>query len=308
MPAKCSWLFHSDTGEGKTSWVEQMALHVYNVSGKKSRLTSMDGGGVAHLSSVGMGVLDVWVISQEAKIETINLASMGYWPLDRDDPKSKLVAPGPSNKVEEVGVWGFESLASMGQAELEELTQMRADGKTGAGMGGSTFTSGTTKFATPGQDFYGTVQGKMKKAVVQTQLLSIEHSVWTTRTLKAVDEGRTDPCYGPMLIGKAATPDIPGWFVHTIHLDSEEVTTPSKMGVGVKVKERRAYLDKHYGVNNPTIPYFANLRVSPMVSNLKPLYLVTDFNKTNTVKELFDLIAVLQAKAQIIILGNQGVK
>jgi len=298
MPANCSWCIYSDTGEGKTSWIEQFALAVNQMSGgKKSRLVTTDGGGSYHLTAVRMGILDVWVVSQDARLETLELAARGYWPKDVGDPQSPILLT-PLADLHKIGVYAFEGLTSMSGTLMDEVLELSALGRILGGKGeasaaGLMFTSGKTKFAGPGMREYGTVQSRTKKLVTISELLPVEHVIWTARALKSIDEGRTDPCYGPMMIGKATTPDIPGWFVHTIHLDSEEISESGK----AKRVERRAYLAKHYGVNNPTIPFFANLRVPSVVSHKRPAYVVTDFTKSNTALELLLLNQKLQDEA-----------
>jgi hypothetical protein len=294
MACKTSILLHGDSGEGKTVLAGAIAEYVYKTTGMITRLATADQGGWENLSlQVEDKIIDPWAVGDyKNPFETLTLAAQGYWP----NKNGGLEYTPPPQLNPKVGCYIFESLVNYSGLLMDELGDAAAAGKLMGGQGAPmAFQSGAMKVVASAPSNFMIVQQRMKKIVTASQLLDGCVVIWTSRTMKTVDEGKSDPCYGPMLVGKAMTPDIPGWFIHTLHLDSVDTVDPKTKVKGV---ERRIYLRKHYGVNNPTVPFVANLRVPPEVEHKKPEYLVSDMLNGSPAADLFGLLDKLKADAR----------
>lgn len=114
---------YGDTSSGKSQAIERLAGHIWEHSGKKTRVYYGDGG-VATYNSRGLvddGVIQVMDFSAMDYPDTvIKLLSEGWWFKDPTNPKSKLVAP-PANLFDEFGMQVYEGGTVMGHWMLSDV-------------------------------------------------------------------------------------------------------------------------------------------------------------------------------------------
>lgn len=88
-------IFYGASGTLKTTNIGKAALWAMKKYAKQTRLISADGGGWGPIQSlVDSGVIIPWMIRDHSNlIESMDLASQGYWPEDPDDPNGRLLPP-----------------------------------------------------------------------------------------------------------------------------------------------------------------------------------------------------------------------
>lgn len=299
-----STLFYGDSGEGKTANAWSWSKYVHQKTGKRIRLYTAEPAGLDTIGhALGTGIIDVWdLTTRPYPTETMDFAARGYWP-DKDDA-TKLIPPG-TNTWQEFGGFIYEGAAAFGEMLLDELRIKGAANEIiGAEKAPQQFTSGSLRVAGSNQTHYGIVQGRVRKAINDSQRLPV-HVLWTTRELKVRDED--DPkkqyVYGPLLAGSAATLAMPAWFGHTIHISSRKGLDP------LTKKERlirRAYLTKHFD-DGSDIPYLAQLRLPPEVKSEVPesIELTPDLE---AITALFHKMDALREKAKQKIIDSLAAK
>lgn len=308
MAGSClsSSVIYGASGEGKTGQVGSFAKMVRARTGKRTRLFTAEPGGletIGHL--IEDGLIEVWDLSPRPNFfEALEYAARGYWPRDVSDVSSELVAPSAETWAA-IGGHAYEGLTAMGDCGLEELRRLGAsNGITGAEKPPQQFTSGKLRIAGANQTYYGIVQGRIKKAVDDSQRVPV-HLLWTARELKATDSDTRQVVFGPQLVGSAKTPDVPAWFGNCIHLTSKlEVVKP---GLPVRVV-RRAYFKNHFVEEiDKNIPFLAKLRIPPEVSDEMPESVVLASDLL-TMGWLFDKMDALRAKARGLSQQQAGVQ
>lgn len=267
MGCLSSTLFYADTGEGKTAQAWSWAKYVHQRTGKRIRMYTAEPAGLGTIEdAIGSGILDVWDISTRSyPTETMDFAARGYWP-SKDDP-SKLEAP-TDGTFKEFGGFIYEGATAFGETILEELRVKGAANEIlGAEKAPQQFTSGALRVAGSNQTHYGIVQGRVRKAINDSQRLPV-HILWTARELKVRDED--DPkkqyVYGPLLAGQAATLSMPAWFGHTIHISSRKAIDPQTKKERII---RKAHLTKHFDEGSD-VPYLAQIRLAPELKTQLP--------------------------------------
>lgn len=101
MTERTTFLIYGDSGSGKTTLIESLAVWLWRREGKRTRLVTGDGGGwdsIQHL--VTAGIVEPWDISRTSTpFETVNFATLGYWPKQPRNPASELI-PGTFTSYE----------------------------------------------------------------------------------------------------------------------------------------------------------------------------------------------------------------
>lgn len=294
MGCLSSTLLYSETGDGKTAAVGSFAKWIRLRTGKKLRLYTAepDIGTIEHL--VGEYIEPIFVRDRPNASETLAMASQGWGP-----DASGVWKPPTKSTWDEIGGCAYEGGTEFGNWLLEEFRALGAAGSiVSAEKAPAQYTSGAMKLAGNNQTHYGMAQGRLKEYINASQKLP-GHQIWTCRMLKTLDKEQ-DPSsfekqytYGPLLAGKAATPDVPAWFGNCIHIDMVKTGIDAQKN---DIMERRAYLRKHYDAGS-TIPYPAKLRVPPEFESEVPTYmkLTADLNGMITI---FDMIEALREKAR----------
>lgn len=267
MSCKSSTLFYGDSGEGKTAQAWSWAKYVHQKTGKRIRMYTAEPAGLGTIEhAIATGIIDVWDLSTRLyPTETMDFAARGYWP-SKTDPL-KLEAPTQA-VFEEFGGLIYEGATAFGEMLLDELRIKGAANEIlGAEKAPQQFTSGALRVAGSNQTHYGIVQGRVRKAINDSQRLPV-HVLWTARELKVRDED--DPkkqyVYGPLLAGSAATLNMPAWFGHTIHISSRKQVDPATKRERIV---RKAHLTKHFDEGSD-VPYLAQLRLPPEVKGEMP--------------------------------------
>ena len=88
-------LYFGASRTGKTTQIGVAAKRALRVYGKPSRLVTADLGTLDCIQSqIEDGTIQVWNLRNNAHVmQAIDKACQGYWPVDMNDPNSKLMAP-----------------------------------------------------------------------------------------------------------------------------------------------------------------------------------------------------------------------
>lgn len=304
-----STIIYSGSGIGKTGQVGGFAKMVRRRTGKRVRLFNAEPGGIDTISHLLYGpdnldgLVEVWDLSPRPNFfEAVEYAARGWWPADVNNPESPLVAPSAAT-FDEIGGHVYEGLTAYSDCGLEELRRLGAsNGITGAEKPPQQFTSGKLRIAGANQTYYGIVQGRIKKAVDDSQRVPV-HLLWTARELKATDGDTRQIVFGPQMAGSAKTPDIPAWFGNCIHLD---MRLEGPAGAPARRPVRRAYFKNHFVEDiDKNVPFLAKLRIPPEVSDqMEESVILTPDLLTMT--WLFDKMDALRAKARELNVKQNG--
>ncbi len=277
-------LLYATGGAGKSTFLAQLAAHVWKTHQLKTRIVGADGGGTkAFQVLIRRGIVDYWPIDMwDADIWTaINLATKGWWPEDTGIPNSKLLPPyeahrlcpfcsahlqgpaacaachkaippgtaikqdlEPQNGFEAVGAYGFESLYALGDIAMRRL---KVSDKGALEIKDE---MGGEILRQSALHHYGIVQDKMHEWVGNTRRMPVHTVVWTTLELRGNDDGYGKPIYGPVLVGKKLTALCSPWFTDVIHLELEPGERDAK---GLQEVKRVLYLADHFPAD--TKPY-----------------------------------------------------
>jgi hypothetical protein len=278
-------LLYGSGGAGKSSLLNQLAVHVWKTFGKKTRIVGADGGGTKPFQVLmKKGIIDYWPIDlwEHDVWTTYDRATSGWWPEDVNIPNSRLqpsfkehnicpfckgrtksipacslckkpipagttmvVEREPQNGAEEVGAVGFESIAALGFNVMQRLKECDTEGKLVKDK------ESETKIATSEQSHYGIAQNYLQKWIGNTRKLPVWAVGWTTLELRGGDDGYGKPIYGPMFPGKQLTAKCIPWFTDVMHLELEP--EEKREADGTQKVNRVLYLDDHFPAD--TKPY-----------------------------------------------------
>lgn len=92
--AKQHICIYGPSGTFKTSALATFVNGMYRATGKRARLYNVDGGVASIQHLIDAGIVDIWEMNnQPYPFEALLDASRGYWPVDPNDPASKLEPP-----------------------------------------------------------------------------------------------------------------------------------------------------------------------------------------------------------------------
>jgi len=78
-----SGIIYGDSGSYKTTAVKHFARYIYETTGKRTKLLSMDGGGWEPCApEVTAGVIDPYRCTMVNPLPMLRKLSQGYWPED----------------------------------------------------------------------------------------------------------------------------------------------------------------------------------------------------------------------------------
>lgn len=277
-------LVYGPTGSGKTTWLLQLARHIFENTGKKTRwyvgdqsLEMIDNEGV-----IDDGVVEAWVYATRPNpLSVAQMMTEGAWPTDPLDPKSPLVKPTKPLR-EDYGMVVFEGLSVlatyiMGSVEGGLAHRAARGEKMGQDppfvisdkVGNTTIQFGGNSMA-----HYGFAQARIIDAILRSKALDVPVVYWTAHERTSEDREAKETIVGPDAAGKAMTSKIPLWFGNTIHLTTAQKRVKSKdvtsgRDVDHFVMERRAYTMDHCDPDGLTsIKFIANNRC-PLLKNDK---------------------------------------
>lgn len=277
-------LVYGNSQSGKTTWALQIAEHLYTKKGLKTRWYLGDGGGETILNSglVDEGIVELLQFNTRPDpFATLQFCAEGYWPLDVNDPKSKLE---PTKDFTPYGMCVYEGLSVGCDYMMGDSVGGLADrAAKGEKIGQDTpyiVSEGGLKFGGNPPSHYGFTQRRLISLIERTRGLPLPMVLWTAHQRKAEDadlKGIFE--FGPDCAGQALTSKIGAYFGNTIHMHQVSVKTKVKDALTqrdieiVKI-ERRAYTRKHADPEGQTgIKYYANSRIPTEFSDEMPEYL-----------------------------------
>jgi energy-coupling factor transporter ATP-binding protein EcfA2 len=255
--SKCieSILVYGVSGAGKTTQIQELAKYIYRTTGKITRLVSMSGGGWTSIQpAVDAGlIIPTYIRGREFPIETLDKVTKGYWPIDPQDPTSKLIPVTEQKDWARVGGVAFDGITEGCDWMMSYINSQEASGKIKISAQSSNFKDGGTSYGSPSMAHYGNVQSRISDFVAQSKALRGVYTMWTALELKSTDDNTRLPLYGPDICGKAKTAGAAAWFDNTLHI---YLTGMGGLKKGAVV--RRLYLSNHF--EDDGIPYVAKNR------------------------------------------------
>jgi len=321
------FLIYATGGAGKSTLIRDLAVHVWQTMGLKTRIVGADGGGNKPFQVLmKKGILDYWPIDLWDRDiwTTYDRATKGWWPEDLETPNSKLQPPyashlvcpfcktrgalvnmcpackkaipagtttkvelEPLNGFEKVGAYGFESIAAFG---FNIMARLRTIEKKSDLMTVDDPDAPDARIAQSAQHHYGIAQAKVQEWVGNTRRLPVWAVAWSTLELRGGDDGYGKPVYGPALPGKKLTALCTPWFTDVLHLElePEEKKDPD----GMQIVNRVMYLADHYPPDTKPYGFKAKTSVPGMPTRiLAPA-------GTNNMATYFDEVAKAYAREE----------
>lgn len=323
-------LAYASGGAGKSTLLAHLAAYVWKKYGKKTRIVGADGGGTKPFQIlIEKGIVEYWPIDLWDKDiwTTFDLATKGWWPTDLKVPNSKLLPPykehwlcpfchkrtkgvgacdacrktipagmlaekelEPQNGFENVGAYGFESIAAWSFLIMDRLRVVAKAEDSFAIKDDDS----TTLIKQSAQNHYGIAQNYIQKWVGNTRRLPVWAVMWTTLELRGGDDGYGKPVYGPALPGKKLTALCTPWFTDVIHLELEP---EEKASDGTQKVNRVLYLADHFPPDTKPFGFKAKTSVPGMPTRLPAP------SHGNTMSLYFDEVAKAYAKQEAELLG-----
>lgn len=310
-------LLYGPSGAGKTENLGLLALYVWEKYGLITRLISADGGGWGPLNPyVELGIIEPFSLNgAKAPLKVMMAMSKGFWlkdmkgvktyvPLEQKDLEEHNGKPG-------VGGWCSEGLTSFARNMFTSLTR-RQDIHIPGAPKESFVRDGDDYYGFAGPSHYGFVQNRIEEMVSFSNSLPFKKMMWTALEDQGIDPDTGEDCYGPSIVGKAATGKAPAWFGDCIHLvpmingevvadDRKDLGKMQQGKGGVPVKTVRAYLSNHPHPQTGRM-FKAKIRTSAWVGKEMPLFFDVIINGNerkgmNWVYQMEDDLATMSSEA-----------
>lgn len=290
---------YGDTNSGKSKAIERLAGHIFESSGKKTRVYIGDGGGETYNDRglVDDGIIQMMDYSARPFPLTVMKLMTDFWfPLDAADPNSKLAPPKLEKFYEEFGLIVFEGGTVMGNWALSDIEGGLAwHGAEGTGFGGVKDEEDALSY----KDAFKGAEGNIDKYLVQgtnaiKHFMIIQRKLlqairtskkfpglvfWTFHPVEGADRtagGATGDygkitgkkIIGPDAGGKALASTIGKEFGNLFHFDqaiktSKEQDETTKKQITVTEREFRLYTRRHMDPNmDVLVEYVAGTRMS----------------------------------------------
>ncbi len=282
-------MLYGASGDTKTTQTYHIAKWLLkNNPGKKIRYVSSDNGGYAPFLDSGMierGQVEVFdYTNRNFPLADMRRLSEGYWP-------RYIVGEGKEAKAYPTQVEGsrefFKStpVCMTTPAEYDNILAYIMEGMTSTGEVLKTHCSNQKEgvgfkesyiYEEDGYTILGLQMGHY--GLVQKEIQSLHNKgfcslpvpwlIWTALVGKGEDKQNRETVYGPQLVGNAATPNIPTWFMDCLHLSREswKGNAAPKLYKEEEGKDHTnevvAWFMKHNDVNTQ-IPYLAKVRCMP---------------------------------------------
>jgi hypothetical protein len=294
--AATSILLYGRTRAGKTTQIGELAEQVFKKTGKKTRIYTIDRGGVDSIQPyVELGLIDV--VSQDATSPWLflNKAAKG---MVRDANGKWLIDEKLNSQI---GFYAFESMTAFADALMADLATKSADNQNIGGASNINFTVNSDgeslKIAGNNMSHYNVVQVRITEDVWTSQRLPAEYVLWTASVSKDDDSTSSSKVLGPEVVGKKLTAEVPRWFNLSFRIDC----TPASK-VPPKPESHILYLGNSVDSTAGNAVSLGNTRV-PMDSVPLP----TSIEPASLVKAL-DLIAKSKVDATKTIKARLGIK
>lgn len=236
-------VIYGPTGSRKTSQIRAFAKYIYEKTGKKTRLISMDGGGWGTAQDyVDAGIIEPWRMVEEKnpKVALIK-ASKGAWPekLVRGYRQSaNLIEVMPDQRakaLKDIGAYAIEgwhsiSMAVMGdtvskgQKISEDVVGLLKEGLNDTwNKDIQTQDPLAESFGAPARSHYGFVQNFTLAYIRNFSALPLERVLYTSLEGKGIDKQDGITTYGPAVAGGAITAAIPAYVGDCLHFEDFRV-------------------------------------------------------------------------------------
>jgi hypothetical protein len=255
-------VIYGPTGSRKTSQIRAFAKYIYEKTGKKTRLISMDGGGWGTAQDyIDAGIIEPWRLVEEANPRVAILkASRGAWPESMDKgfrSSSKLIESLPEKRKEamkEVGAYAVEGWASIASVTMRyDISKGRGGAEGTVARWEERLNEGDASetpeiFGAPSRSSYGITQSFLLDIIRNFSGLPLERVLYTSLEGKGVDKMDGVTNYGPATVGGAITALIPAFVGDCLHFEDfkEEEGVDPKNPKQKLIKEGvRAWFTKH---------------------------------------------------------------
>jgi hypothetical protein len=258
-----SVMLYGVSGSTKTSQVYHMAKWILkNNPGKKIRMIASDGGGWAPFQDSGMverGEVEIFDFSyREYALSDWRKLNQGYWPRETASGAEYFKKDNNCKVTPEEwsGIAGviIEGLASSGEALKTHCSNQTE----GVGFKES------WRYEEEGETIVGLQMGHYD--LIQKELYSghmkgfnnmpVPWLIYTSLLGKGTDKKNGETVFGPQVVGNAATPQAPAWFMDCLHLDKQTYENKS----GERVEGMVAWFERH---EDSVGPYLCKARVMP---------------------------------------------
>lgn len=218
-----SGVIYAGTGNFKTTAVKHFSKYIYEVTGKRTLLLSMDGGGWDPCTpEVLDGLISPYRCNLEIPLPVLRKISQGYWPKDPLQTEGRKINMIPID-WDEFGAVAIEGLTSFSNAIMRYLSDK------GVIVGGEKSMPGRfdqpifvegeevrETFGSSTQGHYGFTQNVIYSTVMNLIGLPCHYVLFTALESKTEDDDRST-VYGPQIAGKKATAQVGSWVGDLIH-------------------------------------------------------------------------------------------
>lgn len=271
-----SGIIYGDSGSLKSTAAKHFARYIYERTGKRTLLLSMDGGGWGPMEpEIQAGIILAYKGNMQVPLPVLRKISQGYWPEDSGETE---ISKTNLRKIDwsEFGGLIVEGVTSISQALMRHL----------ADNGIKTGEEATSKFsqqvivdrvvtvesfAGNSKGHYGFVQNTLYSLITNFISLPCEYVLFTGLESRTEEDDRTT-VYGPQVAGKKMTNLIPSYVGDCIHAQcfgvERIVQVPDPADKTKKIASTvidtivRMYFNKHPDPNTG-IMFPAKPRVAP---------------------------------------------
>jgi hypothetical protein len=240
-------VIYGPTGSHKTMSIGDFAKYIYEKTGKKTRLISMDGGGWAPIQDyINAGIIDPWrMVEEPSPRAAIIKASRGAWPDSIKNglrASSTITEPSQGNRakaLKDVGAYAIEGWSSIstsvmrdmvskdirGSEDVVEVAYENLDGSVLAGqelaLAKKTghLPEGSEKFGAPSRSHYGLAHNFMLDMIRNFGALPLERILYTSLEGRGQDKITKALVYGPDVVGQAMTFKLPTLVGDCLHFE-----------------------------------------------------------------------------------------
>jgi len=229
-----SGILYGSSGNRKTTAVKHFARYIYEVTGKRTKLLSMDGGGWDPCTpEVSAGIIEPYRCTMEIPLPMLRRISQGFWP---EDPTQSLAEKLNLIRVDwnEFGGVAVEGMTSISQALMRYLAD-KAMIVGGEKVSIGKFAQNITvdgrivqeEFAGSSLGHYGFVQNQLYSLTMNFNALPCHYVLFTALESRTEEDDRST-VFGPQIAGKKATALVPSWVGDCIHMQDYSVAKTLK--------------------------------------------------------------------------------
>ena len=281
-----SGIIYGDSGSLKSTAAKHFSHYIYERTGKKTLLLSMDGGGWGPMEpEIQAGIILPYRCNMQVPLPVLRRVSQGYWPEDSGETEIQKTN---LRRVDWTKFGGLvvEGVTSISQALMRHLADkgIKTGEEATSKFSQQVLVDGVVEvesFAGNSKGHYGFVQNQLYSLVTNFVSLPCEYVLFTGLESRTEEDDRTT-VYGPQVAGKKATNLIPSWVGDCIHAQGYGVERVVKVPDPADPKKEvdstvidtvvRMYFTKH---PDPTtgIMFPAKPRVAPeMIPEMRKKY------------------------------------